>query len=137
MSILQSHNLDKREINLFGTLIPCWVLKLKFEDGSIKYFYKGNDIASFIGCKSPKDSIRRVKSIYKMRWIEIVESLPPSVFIETPFNWNSNSIFLTESGIYDFFIITKLEGTEFFHDWLFNRVVPMMSASIHSSLNDM
>lgn len=118
--------LVKREFKLSNVAFVCWILRIVDETGKESFWFKGTDIASFLGYKYPKDAIRdNIKPKWKKFWQELKGALS-TLSLKTPSNWQPHSIFISEPGLYALITRSKLPKVEKFTDWVYEDVLPTL-----------
>ncbi|ADD73777.1 BRO-D [Lymantria xylina nucleopolyhedrovirus] len=103
----------------FGQIVcDLWIVEMEND----KFMYSGSSIAEFLGYKCPKNSIRdHVKPKWKTTWEEIKNV---ATEIQLPPNWQPNTVFISEAGVYALIMRSKLPAAEEFQRWLFEKVLP-------------
>jgi prophage antirepressor-like protein len=89
-------------------------------DNSNNAWFKAKDVAEILGYANTKEPIRsHVKDKYRKTHLEIggVESRPP-------LNYQSNTVYISEPGLYSLIIKSKMTIAEKFQDWVFEDVLP-------------
>lgn len=119
---LQSTNKDMSLVRKFFTLetsnIELWI----YVDPQDNPWFKAKEVATFLKYKDPGDAIRNNVSKYnKFTWIEVVGL---DHHLETPLNWQPNTIFINEPGLYQLMMRSKLPGMEKFQNWVTSDVLP-------------
>ncbi|AAF05244.1 ORF130 [Xestia c-nigrum granulovirus] len=91
-----------------------------------KLLYTGHGVAESLGYKCPRRALYdHVKPQWRKTWAEIKKL---TFFNEAllPSNWQPNTVFITEAGVYALINKSKLAGAEIFREWLFDTIIPQM-----------
>lgn len=119
--------LVKKSCNISGVECEIWIVEVEKD----KFMYGGHGVAQFLGYKQPKDAIRvHVKPAWRKNWEEIKVAInysplvTSSQTITTPANWQPNTVFISEAGVYALIMRSKLPAAEEFQRWLFEEVLP-------------
>ena len=97
--------------------VKCFVV-----DGKI--YFKGNDVAGLLGYKRPRDAVKdlvREKNKISVKMFICNSGNLPLLKSEHP-----NTILITESGMYQLIMRSKLEITEDFQDYVTDELLPSM-----------
>nr|ANS70955.1 baculovirus repeated ORF f [Lymantria dispar multiple nucleopolyhedrovirus] len=120
-------SLVNRKFNFGRVVCDLWIVEMEND----KFMYSGSSIAEFLGYKCPKNSIRdHVKPKWKTTWEEIEGArkqcplATSSIHSQTPPNWQPNTVFISEAGVYALIMRSKLPAAEEFQRWLFEEVLP-------------
>nr|AMO27741.1 BRO-C [Lymantria dispar multiple nucleopolyhedrovirus]QDE14927.1 bro-c [Lymantria dispar multiple nucleopolyhedrovirus] len=120
-------SLVNRKFNFGDIDADIWITQIKTD----KFLYAGHGIAEVLGYKQPKDAIRaHVKPQWKTTWEEINGAInrrplaTSSIHSQTPPNWQPNTVFISEAGVYALIMRSKLPAAEEFQRWLFEEVLP-------------
>ncbi|ALD88541.1 baculovirus repeated ORF D [Helicoverpa armigera nucleopolyhedrovirus] len=96
-----------------------------------RFLCSGHGVAEALGYKCPRRALYdHVKPQWRKTWAEIKGVLnqhslvTSSDSIELPLNWQPNTLFITEAGIYALIMRSKLPAAEEFQSWLFEEVLP-------------
>ncbi|AAF05245.1 ORF131 [Xestia c-nigrum granulovirus] len=96
-----------------------------------KFLYMGHSIAKSVGYANPQKAIRdHVRPEWRKTWSEIVDGTNRSPLVTSfndshlPANWQPNTVFITEAGVWALIIKSKLPAAEKFQKWLFEEVLP-------------
>lgn len=110
--------------------MTCFIL-IRMLDGKEQFLFKAFDVATFLKYKQPRNAIYdHVPKEWKMSWGELTAGISfPQV------NWSSNTIFLTEAGLYSLIVRSKLPQAVAFQKWLFEDVLPSLRGQIIRKLN--
>lgn len=118
--------LIKKICNIGGVTCEVWIVEVEKD----KFMYGGHAIAQFLGYKQPKDAIRNhVKPQWKTNWEDIERAINRRPLVTSsdqnlPANWQPNTVFLSEAGVYALIMRSKLPAAEEFQRWLFEEVLP-------------
>lgn len=111
--------LVKKSCKIGGLECEVWIVEIEKD----KFMYGGHGVAKCLGYKQPKDAIRvHVKPAWRKNWEEIKEA--NMLTIKTPHNWQSNTVFINEAGVYSLIMRSKLQSADLFREWLFEEVLP-------------
>nr|AWJ76686.1 bro-c [Lymantria dispar multiple nucleopolyhedrovirus] len=111
-------SLVNRKFNFGDIDADIWITQIKTD----KFLYAGHGIAEVLGYKQPKDAIRaHVKPQWKTTWEEIKNV---ATEIQLPPNWQPNTVFISEAGVYALIMRSKLPAAEEFQRWLFEEALP-------------
>jgi len=120
-------SLVKKSCNIGGVTAEVWIVEVEKD----KFMYGGHGIAQFLGYKQPKDAIRNhVKPAWRKNWEEFKGAInyrpltTSSVEAQLPPNWQPNTVFISEAGVYALIMRSKLPAAEEFQRWLFEEVLP-------------
>lgn len=119
--------LVNKTCNIGGVTCNVWIVEVEPD----KFMYGGHAIAEFLGYKCPKNALRdHVKPQWRKNWHEIKGALIPYPLVtspeqpEVPANWQPNTMFISEAGVYSLIMRSKLPAAEEFQRWLFEEVLP-------------
>ncbi|WBB27176.1 BRO-A [Mythimna sequax nucleopolyhedrovirus] len=132
-------NLVKKSCNIAGVTCDVWIVEVEKD----KFMYGGHGIAQFLGYKHPKDAIRNnVKLAWRKNWEKIKGAITASPLVATleqaqlPANWQPNTMFISEAGVYALIMKSKLPAAEEFQRWLFEEVLPELRKTGKYSIQD-
>ncbi|QAT90315.1 baculovirus repeated ORF [Spodoptera exempta nucleopolyhedrovirus] len=104
-----------------------WITQIEID----KFMCTGYGVADSLGYKCPKNAIRdHVKPQWRKTWAEIQEARKQCPLVtssdetQLPANWQPNTVFITEAGVYALIMRSKLPAAEEFQRWLFEEVLP-------------
>ncbi|AOW41465.1 bro [Trichoplusia ni granulovirus LBIV-12] len=125
-------SLVKKSCNIGGVTAEIWIVKVEKDN----FMYGGHGIAHVLGYKQPKDAIRNhVKPQWKTNWEEIEGAINHRPLVTSldqdniPVNWQPNTVFISEAGVYALIMKSKLPAAEEFQRWLFEEVLPELRRS--------
>lgn len=86
--------------------------------------FKAKDVATFLGYKQPKDAIRT--HVWECNKFTKTKNTTAKGGDETypPYNYQKNTIYLNEMGIYQLIFKSKMEMAQKFQEWVFKVVLP-------------
>ncbi|QYC92669.1 Baculovirus repeated ORF 5 [Trabala vishnou gigantina nucleopolyhedrovirus] len=120
-------SLVNRKFNFGEVVCDLWIVEMEND----KFMYGGHAIAEFLGYKQPDKALRdHVKLRWKTKYEDIKARLnrPGLVTspdqVELPPNWQPNTVFISEAGVYALIMRSKLPAAEEFQRWLFEEVLP-------------
>lgn len=98
------------------------------------FVYSGHAVAMCLGYKLPRKAIRdntipRWRTTWKEMEKKGISGVEKKIKIELPPNWQPNTVFLKEAGVYALIMRTKRPEAEQFQQWLFEEVVPELRRS--------
>jgi prophage antirepressor-like protein len=98
---------------------------------SDKPYFKGSEIASFLGYEKPPNAIKRhVKEKYKFRVGELLENTrslnqgPLFFGLDIINMMHPQTILITENGLYQLIMSSELPLAEKFQEWVYEEVLP-------------
>ncbi|AOT85500.1 bro-b [Cyclophragma undans nucleopolyhedrovirus] len=113
-------SLVNRKFNFGEIVCDLWIIEIEKD----KFMYGGHAIAEFLGYKQPAHAIKNhVKSTWKTIWQEINGCIKHTP-VQLPPNWQPNTVFISEAGVYALIMRSKLPAAEEFQRWLFEEVLP-------------
>ncbi|AOW41486.1 bro [Trichoplusia ni granulovirus LBIV-12] len=116
--------LVKKSCNIGGVSAEIWIVELEKD----KYMYGGHGVAEFLGYKNTRDAIHKhVKPQWKATWETVANRDPLMTSLDQdniPVNWQPNTVFISEAGVYALIMRSKLPAAEEFQRWLFEEVLP-------------
>jgi prophage antirepressor-like protein len=93
-----------------------------------KPWFKAKEIAGFLGYKWEAQAIaKNVSQFNKRVWNDLIDEdggcsdRPPH---DTPSNWQPYTVFISEAGLYQLMMKSKLPGMEDFQNWVTSDVLP-------------
>nr|QNH90511.1 bro-c [Mamestra configurata nucleopolyhedrovirus A] len=120
-------SLVNRKCNMGGINADIWLTQMEMD----KFLYMGHSIAKSVGYANPQKAIRdHVRPEWRKTWSEIVDGTNRSPLVTSfndshlPANWQPNTVFITEAGVWALIIKSKLPAAEKFQKWLFEEVLP-------------
>lgn len=129
MELLQNHAGDTMEILRRDfcvnkvLLLSCYIARVLFEINDILYF-KVVDVCEYLEYRNAsKAACDLIKSKYKITWEQLKAKFPNIKGDEMP-NWKSNTILVSEAGLYSLIFKSKLKKAELLQDWVFEQVLP-------------
>lgn len=106
-------------------VFDCYILILKI-DNKVHFWFKGSDIARFLEYKLPHRAVSdHVAEIWRKPWHELIQNLHIQE-INTPFNWQTNTVFITEPGLYALISLSRKPKAIKFQRWLYEDVLPTL-----------
>lgn len=100
--------------------IELWI----YVDQQDNPWFKAKEVAAFLGYKWEAQAIsNNVSSFNKRSWNDLW-SRSTGPYPETPSNWQPNTIFINEPGLYQLMMRSKLPGMENFQNWVTSDVLP-------------
>ncbi|ABQ52057.1 bro-5 [Spodoptera litura granulovirus] len=113
--------LINKKCNITGVECEVWIVEVEKD----KFMYGGRNIAKFLGYKRPHKAIRdHVKPQWKCKFDEIQKRLQIYNNNSIPANWQPNTVFISEAGVYALIMRCKLHTADLFRQWLFEEVLP-------------
>nr|AFS51908.1 DekiORF30 [Dendrolimus kikuchii nucleopolyhedrovirus] len=125
-------SLVNRKCSFGDVVCDLWIVDMEND----KFMYGGHAIAKFLGYKNIQKAIRdHVKPQWKTTWEEIKNV---ATDIQLPSNWQPNTVFISEAGVYALICKSKLPAADIFREWLFEEVIPQMrrAGTLSKSFND-
>ena len=120
-------SLVNRKCNMGGINADIWLTQIEMD----KFLYAGHGVAESLGYKKPRNAIlTHVKPEWCKTWAEIKGALNQGSLVtssnetQLPANWQPNTVFITEAGVWALIIKSKLPAAEKFQKWLFEEVLP-------------
>lgn len=119
--------LVKQKCDISGINSNVWIIQMELD----KFMCNGHGVAKLLGYKNPHKAIRdHVKPQWRKTWVEMKAAassfLTPFDETQIPANWQPNTVFITEAGVYALIMRSKLPTAEMFREWLFEEVLPQM-----------
>nr|QGX02276.1 bro-c [Mamestra configurata nucleopolyhedrovirus A] len=121
--------LVKKSCNIGGVIAEVWIVEVEQD----KFMYGGHGVAQFLGYTNPPKAIRdHVKQIWRKSWQQIQDRTFCSPHVtsfdqsQIPSNWQPNTVFISEAGVYALIMRSKLPAAEEFQRWLFEEVLPQL-----------
>ncbi|BBB16604.1 Bro17 [Heliothis virescens ascovirus 3j] len=132
-------SLVKKSCNIGGVNCEVYIVEVEKD----KFMYGGHSIAEFLGYKLPAKAIRdHVKINWRKNWQEIKGDLNQIPLVtsfdqlQLPANWQPNTVFITEAGVYALIMRSKLPAAEEFQRWLFEEVLPELRRTGNYSIRE-
>ncbi|AJP09125.1 anti-repressor Ant [Heliothis virescens ascovirus 3f] len=117
-------SLTKKVYKFGKKLCEIWLIEIPKNDKEPTFLFLAANVADFLGYTRTRDAINRhVKAKWRKNWNEIKDAVFHGP-LELPHNWQPNSVFLTEAGVYALVVRSKLQEAEDFQEWLFEEVLP-------------
>ncbi|AAR28816.1 bro-c [Leucania separata nucleopolyhedrovirus] len=120
-------SLVKKSCKIGGLKCEIWIIEVEKD----KFMYGGHGVAQCLGYKNTRDAIQKhVKNQWKTTWENLMAVaigdplMKSSQLINVPPNWQPNTVFITEAGVYALIVRSKLPAAEKFQEWLFEEVLP-------------
>jgi prophage antirepressor-like protein len=115
--------LVKRSFEWVDVKCECWIFISIDERGEKWFWFKGHDVAIFLGYANPADAVfKRVKPKWKKTWEQLKGSAGCRT-LDLPTNWQPHSVFISEPGLYSLIAGSKMPEAEQFMDWVFEDVL--------------
>ncbi|AOL56829.1 BRO-C [Chrysodeixis includens nucleopolyhedrovirus] len=132
-------SLVNRKCNIGEIEANVWIFAVE----SDKFWYGGHGIAEFLGYKNTRDALcKHVKPQWKTTWEAVAKrdshatSPDETEQAELPSNWQPNTVFITEAGVYALIMRSKLPAAEKFQAWLFEEVLPELRKTGKYNIQD-
>lgn len=112
-------SLERRSFSLGDASLKLYI----FIDGNNVPWFKAREIAVFVGYRDGDYAIRaHVADTNKLPWWKLMSGGgdPP----EIPSNWQPTTIFISEAGLYELMLSSKLPDMARFRDWVTADVLP-------------
>lgn len=122
-----NNTLVKREFKISNLSLHCWVFCYTDENDDDILWFKAHDIASFLGFIKPRNAVGTHVDIEDRKsWKELRTFLSGAVnsSIEIPSYWNPNTVFISEKGLWNLVMKSKLPEAKKFQDWLLGDLLP-------------
>ncbi|AMF83809.1 bro-A [Cnaphalocrocis medinalis granulovirus] len=120
-------SLIKKSCNIDGVICEVWIVQINHD----KFMYGGHGVAKFLGYSKPWNALKQhVKPQWSKKWDEIKGTLFQGTLVTSsndnhlPTNWQPNTVFISEAGVYALIMRSKLPAAEEFQRWLFEEVLP-------------
>lgn len=120
-------SLVNKKCNIGGVTCEVWIVEVERD----KFMYGGHPIAQFLGYTKPRNALQQhVKLQWRKNWEEIKGALKQGLLVTSsdqsnlPVNWQPNTVFISEAGVYALIMRSKLPAAEDFQRWLFEEVLP-------------
>lgn len=120
-------SLVKKTCNIGGATCEVWIVEVEKD----KFMYGGQAVAEFLGYAKPRNALQQhVKPTWRRNWEEIKGALKQGPLVTShyehniPANWQPNTVFISEAGVYALIMRSKLPAAEEFQRWLFEEVLP-------------
>jgi prophage antirepressor-like protein len=105
-----------------------------------KFMYGGHGIAHVLGYKNTRDAIHKhVKPQWKATWETVANCDPLMTSLDQdniPVNWQPNTVFISEAGVYALIMRSNLPAAEEFQRWLFEEVLPELRKTGNYSIQN-
>jgi len=125
-------SLVKKSCNIGGVTAEIWIVEVEKDN----FMYGGHGIAQFLGYKVPRKALYdHVKPSWRKNYEEIKAVLKQNPLKTSlaqdniPVNWQPNTVFISEAGVYALIMKSKLPAAEEFQRWLFEEVLPELRRS--------
>ena len=120
-----SLSLVKKTFAINDLALDCWIVILQSNAGVPEFWFKGTDIAAFLGYVRPRKAISdHVLEKHKREWR--VLSSQANGKCNTHSNWQPHTVFISEPGLYALtFRSRKAEAMEF-TNWVCEKVLPRL-----------
>ncbi|AOW41396.1 bro [Trichoplusia ni granulovirus LBIV-12] len=132
-------SLVKKSCNIGGVSAEIWIVEVEND----KFMYGGHGVAQFLGYVKPRNALQQhVKPAWRKNWEEIKGALNQGPLVTSlaqdniPVNWQPNTVFISEAGVYALIMRSKLPAAEEFQRWLFEEVLPELRRSGKYSIQD-
>lgn len=103
----------------------CYIFIIVAENGERIFWFKAKDVAEFLGYSSTDQTIRKlIPEEWKTNWNKLSFQLHRDKNLHTPSNWQNNTIFITEPGLWILISRSKKPEAIKFQKWLFEEVLP-------------
>ncbi|AJP09096.1 anti-repressor Ant [Heliothis virescens ascovirus 3f] len=120
----------KKTCNIGGVTVEVWIVEVEKD----KFMYGGHGIAEFLVYTKPRNALQQhVKPRWKTNWQNIKEALKQGPLVtsrddaQIPPNWQPNTVFISEAGVYALIFKSTLPAAEDFQSWLFEEVLPQLT----------
>lgn len=108
---------------------------LKFEcyifitenNGKLTFWFVGKDVAEFLNYKDTR-AIYELPAKYRITWMELRYSGQPGCIVQ-PDNWQDQSVFISEAGLYALIFHSKKSQFTHFFEWICEYVLPSLRES--------
>lgn len=112
--ILQDHSFENIHLKFYSFVHPH----------TAEIWATANDVARCLGYKNERqaiyDNIKNTR--FKCKWSDLIEGVSG---IQTPLNWQNNTIMINEGGINRLILACKLGGdVDRYKDWICGTVIP-------------
>ncbi|AJP09123.1 anti-repressor Ant [Heliothis virescens ascovirus 3f] len=118
--------LTKRSYSMGTKSCDVWIVEIPRANKEPLMMVSAHGIGELLGYKQPAHAVRNhVKPKYRKTWEEIKQCMLHSP-LKLPINWQSNTVFIAEPGIYALCNKSNLPESETFQDWICDEVLPEM-----------
>ncbi|AAM09139.1 BRO-c [Mamestra configurata nucleopolyhedrovirus A] len=132
-------SLVKKSCNIGGVTAEIWIVEIEKE----KFMYGGHGVAQFLGYVKPRNALQQhVKPAWRKNWEKIKGALNQGPLMTSlnqdniPVNWQPNTVFISEAGVYALIMRSKLPAADEFRSWLFEEVLPELRKTGKYSVQD-
>lgn len=111
-------SLERKQFFLGNTSLDLLI----YTDKELNPWFKAKEVAVFLGYKDTNDAIRKhVFNSNKLSWNDT-----PAIHrgLASSANWQANTIFINEAGLYQLMFRSKLANMEAFQHWVTSDVLP-------------
>nr|AGE61520.1 BRO-D [Chrysodeixis chalcites nucleopolyhedrovirus]AGE61674.1 BRO-D [Chrysodeixis chalcites nucleopolyhedrovirus] len=129
-------SLVNKKCEIGGVACDVWIVKVEKD----VFMYGGHAIAQFLGYKRPGKALYdHIKPQWRRTWqeIKILNNQDPletkqakdkttSAESQLPANWQPNTVFISEAGVYALIVRCRLPKADLFQKWLFEEVLPQL-----------
>lgn len=110
-----------------GISVDCYIFILRKPDGDREFWFKGKDLAKYLGYNKPSMAIKRhVPSEYQRTWKDINILANSPLLKNILSNWQPTTIFLSEPGVYALVARSKKPKAVEFTKWIYKDVLPSL-----------
>lgn len=137
--------LFRKHINIDNNLsFDCWVFSANNKNSVNEFWFRTNDIVEFINYKDTKIILDCVHQDWKCTW-EDLKRIHKNYYVlsvvrleESPFNWTSDTMFITEPGLYTLLNYAGSPKDMILGKMMLTKVLPALRQEAHqnSSTND-
>ncbi|AJP09121.1 anti-repressor Ant [Heliothis virescens ascovirus 3f] len=116
--------LTKRSYSMGTKSCDVWIVEIPREDNEPLMMVSAHGVAELLGYKCPKNAVaKHVRVKHRKTWEEI-KGASKRCPLDVPSNWQPNTVFITEPGIYALCDRSRLPEAEQFQDWIYEEVLP-------------
>lgn len=110
--------------------LECYIFIATKLDDSQEFWFKGRDIAKYLGYKNTCRTIRNmVPSKWQCTWSELIAGRNSAPFHSIFSNWQSNTVFISEPGLYSLVTHSNKPEAIRFSEWIYEEILPSLRAT--------
>lgn len=108
-------SLSKQIFNVSESIkFECFIFVRINNRGDKEFWFKGHDIATFLGYKRPNTAITdHIKENWKQTWVQLKDTAKHGT-LKIPSNWQRHTVFINEAALWKLLAICKLPEADSF-----------------------
>ncbi|ABO37335.1 Bro18 [Heliothis virescens ascovirus 3e] len=113
-----------------------WIVEIPRDGKDPLFMVSAHGIAELLGYKQPAHAVKKhVRPKHRKTWEEIKGCMIHTP-LDVPPNWQPNTVFITEPGIYALCDRSRLPEAEEFQDWIYEDVLPSIRRTGSYNIHD-